>query len=386
MFIPENAKTRAHQNSACIIKPMTQQNSHPMHPANLVDQLSTAVILLNQKLQIQDLNQAAQNLLLMSSQQAQGIALEQVLQIETQLLAQFKASLTQGQSFTSREIKVKLAGHPVMLIDLTGTPIEDQQYLVLEIQTLDRFSRLSRGELMHSRRQSSANLVRNLAHEIKNPLGGIRGAAQLLEREIESQFDNPKACQELQEYAHVIISEADRLRDLVDRLLGPQRQTQKQIGNIHQVLDKTYKLLAAEAGNQIQLIRDYDPSLPELMLDANQLMQVFLNIGRNALQALQENPNDAPSIRLQTRAVRRFTIGNRNHRLVCRVSICDNGPGISPDIKDEIFFPMITHRAQGTGLGLSIAQNLVAQHNGLIECDSKPGNTSFHIYIPMESP
>jgi len=363
---------------------MSLHNSHRTQPANLVDQLSTAVILLDQQLHIQDLNQAAQTLLLMSSQQAHGTALEQVLQLEPRLLAQFKASLSQGQSFTSREVKVKLAGHPVMLIDLTGTPIEDQQYLALEIQTLDRFSRLSRGELMHSRRQSSANLVRNLAHEIKNPLGGIRGAAQLLEREIETQLDNPKACQELQEYAHVIISEADRLRDLVDRLLGPQRQTQKQSSNIHQVLDKTYKLLAAEAGNQIQLIKDYDPSLPELMLDANQLMQVFLNIGRNALQALQENPTQAASIRLQTRAARRFTIGNHNHRLVCRVSICDNGPGISPDIKDEIFFPMITHRAQGTGLGLSIAQNLVAQHNGLIECDSKPGNTCFHIYIPME--
>ncbi|MCP4789424.1 MAG: nitrogen regulation protein NR(II) [Gammaproteobacteria bacterium] len=365
---------------------MSSSLSHRQHLANLVDQLSTSVILLDADLHIQNLNQAAQNLLLVSSQQARGIPLEQIVQLEAELLGQFKASLRQGQSFTSREVKIKLAGHPAMVIDLTGTPLDDQQSLVLEIQPLDRFSRLSRGERMHSRRQSSANLVRNLAHEIKNPLGGIRGAAQLLERELENQIDNTQARLELQEYTHVIISEANRLRDLVDRLLGPQRQAHKQHTNIHQVLDKTYKLLAAEAGEEVDLIKDYDPSLPELMLDANQLMQVFLNIGRNALQAVQENNIQAPSIRFQTRAVRRFTIGNHNHRLVCRIRICDNGPGINPELKDEIFFPMVTHRAQGTGLGLSIAQNLVAQHQGLIECDSKPGKTCFNIYIPMERP
>ncbi|MDP6967617.1 MAG: nitrogen regulation protein NR(II) [Gammaproteobacteria bacterium] len=363
---------------------MATRSSHQSHPANLVDQLSTAVILLDQDLNIQNLNQAAQNLLLISLQQVHGSSLEKVVQLEPKLLAQFRASLRQAQSFTSREIKIKLPGQPVMLIDLTVTPLENQNSLVLEIQPLDRFSRLIRGERMHNRRQSSANLVRNLAHEIKNPLGGIRGAAQLLERELESQLDDPIACQELQEYAHVIISEANRLRDLVDRLLGPQRQAHKQSSNIHQILDKTYKLLSAEAGQQVNLCRDYDPSLPELMLDANQLMQVFLNIGRNALQALQENPIETPEIRIQTRVVRRFTIGNHCHRLVCRIGISDNGPGISPELKDEIFFPMITHRAQGTGLGLSIAQNLIAQHQGLIECDSKPGHTCFNIYIPME--
>lgn len=367
------------------MKTMAYQDLHQPQPANLVDQLSTAVILLDQDLNIQDLNQAAQNLLSISVHQVKGVSLEKAIQVNHELLVQFSASMRQGQSFTSREVKIKLAGQPMMLIDLTATPVENHHSLVLEIQPLDRFSRLMRGERMHNRRQSSANLVRNLAHEIKNPLGGIRGAAQLLERELETQVDDPVACQELQEYAHVIISEANRLRDLVDRLLGPQRQAQKQVNNIHQILDKTHKLLSAEAGQEVKLVADYDPSLPELMLDANQLMQVFLNIGRNALQALQENSIEAPEIRMQTRAVRRFTIGNQCHRLVCRVSICDNGPGISPELKDEIFFPMITNRAQGTGLGLSIAQSLIAQHQGLIECDSKPGHTCFKIYIPMET-
>ena len=364
---------------------MANRDIHQSSPANLVDQLSTAVILLDENLAIQNLNQAAQGLLLISLQQVKGTSLEKVIQLAPELLAQCSTSLQQAQSFTSREVKIKLPGQPVMLIDLTVTPLENHNSLVLEIQPLDRFSRLMRGVRMHNRRQSSANLVRNLAHEIKNPLGGIRGAAQLLERELESQVDDPHACQELQEYAHVIISEANRLRDLVDRLLGPQRHAHKQSSNIHLVLDKTHKLLFAEAGDQINLVRDFDPSLPELMLDANQLMQVFLNIGRNALQALQENPIEAAEIRMQTRVVRRFTIGNHCHRLACRISICDNGPGISPELKDEIFFPMITHRAHGTGLGLSIAQSLIAQHQGLIECDSKPGRTCFNIYIPMEA-
>lgn len=361
---------------------MSEQNPHT--PINLVDQLSTAVIVLDHTLHIQNLNQAAQNLLLVSTQQVQELPLNQVIQLQQAITEQLESSLLQGQSFTSREIKIKLPGHPVMLIDLTVTPTEDRRRLLLEIQPLDRFSRLSRGERINSRRQSSANLVRNLAHEIKNPLGGIRGAAQLLEKELENQIDDINAREELKEYSHVIISEANRLRDLVDRLLGPQRQSHKQSTNIHQVLDKTHKLLGAEAGTSVRLIKDYDPSLPDLMLDANQLMQVFLNIGRNALQALQESATPEANIRFQTRAVRRFTIGNHCHRLVCRISICDNGPGISPEIKDEIFFPMITNRAQGTGLGLSIAQSLVAQHQGLIECDSKAGHTCFNIYVPMD--
>ncbi len=371
-----------HHFGAYILILMAEQNPHPS--VNLVDQLSTAVIVLDDTLHIQNLNQAAQNLLLVSTQQVQALPLHQVIQLAADITEQLAASLRHGQSFTSREIKIKLPGHPVMLIDLTATPTEDRQRLLLEMQPLDRFSRLSRGERMHSRRQSSANLVRNLAHEIKNPLGGIRGAAQLLEKELENQIDDIKAREELKEYSHVIISEANRLRDLVDRLLGPQRQSHKQSTNIHQVLDKTFKLLGAEAGQSVQLIKDYDPSLPDLMLDANQLMQVFLNIGRNALQALQESATEEANIRFQTRAVRRFTIGNHSHRLVCRISICDNGPGISADIKDEIFFPMITNRAQGTGLGLSIAQSLIAQHQGLIECDSKVGHTCFNIYIPMD--
>jgi two-component system nitrogen regulation sensor histidine kinase GlnL len=217
--------------------------------------------------------------------------------------------------------------------------------------------------------------VRNLAHEIKNPLGGIRGAAQLLQREL-----NPS----LHEFTDIIISEADRLRDLVDRLVGPQRQTQKQRCNIHQILDKIDQLLRAEAGDRVRLIRDYDPSLPELLIDANQMTQVCLNVGRNALQALMEHQVSGGQISLKTRAVRRFTIGHTCHRLVCCVSISDNGPGINADLKEDIFFPLVTHRAQGTGLGLSIAQSLIQQHQGLIECDSQNGQTCFNIYLPME--
>ena len=343
--------------------------------ASLVNHLTTAIVLLNARMEIVALNLAAENLFRVSQHQMQLEPISNLLSLDPLLKQQLEHSSTYQQSFTSRDIHIQQANGRRLSVDLSVTTVDEQGSLALEIQPLERVKRLTQEARMTTQQQASSNLVRNLAHEIKNPLGGIRGAAQLLQREL-----NPL----LHEFTDIIISEADRLRDLVDRLVGPQRQTQKQHCNIHQILDKIDQLLRAEAGEQVRLIRDYDPSLPELLIDANQMTQVFLNVGRNALQALMEHQVSGGQISLKTRAVRRFTIGHTCHRLACCVSISDNGPGINADLKEDIFFPLVTHRAQGTGLGLSIAQSLIQQHQGLIECDSQNGQTCFNIYLPME--
>jgi len=343
--------------------------------ASLVNHLTTAIVLVNARMEIVALNLAAEDLFRVSQHQMQLEPIGNLLSLDPLLKQQLQHSSNHQQSFTSRDTQIQQANGRRLSVDLSVTAVDEQGSLALEIQPLERVKRLTQEARMTTQQQASSNLVRNLAHEIKNPLGGIRGAAQLLQREL-----NPS----LHEFTDIIISEADRLRDLVDRLIGPQRQTQKQSYNIHQVLDKIDQLLRAEAGDQVQLIRDYDPSLPELLIDANQMTQVLLNVARNALQTLVEHQISGGQISLKTRAVRRFTIGSTCHRLVCCISISDNGPGIPADLKEDIFFPLVTHRAQGTGLGLSIAQSLIQQHQGLIECDSQPGLTCFNIYLPME--
>jgi two-component system nitrogen regulation sensor histidine kinase GlnL len=247
---------------------------------------------------------------------------------------------------------------------------------LLEIQPLDRLLRINRDDHHASVQETTRKLVRGLAHEIKNPLGGIRGAAQLLQREL--------ATERQRDYTRIIIEEADRLRNLVDRMLGPSQVPRLVPVNIHQALERVVLLLEAEAPGRISFVRDYDPSLPEVEADLEQLIQALLNIVRNAQQALEKTP--APEIRLRSRIIRQFTIGTTRHRLVLRLDITDNGPGIPPDLFDRMYYPMISGRADGSGLGLSIAQSIVGQHGGLIECESKPGSTTFSIFLPLEQP
>jgi two-component system nitrogen regulation sensor histidine kinase GlnL len=212
-----------------------------------------------------------------------------------------------------------------------------------------------------------------LAHEVKNPLGGIRGAAQLLEQELESP--------ELREYTGIVIREADRLRKLVDRMLGPNTLPRRRRCNVHEILEQVRALIAAEGRAKIVLARDYDPSIPPLWADPDQLLQAFLNIVQNAVEALDEGG----VITVRTRVQRQCSIGPRRNKLVACVDVVDNGPGISQELMQRIFLPMITTRSKGTGLGLSIAQNLVNQHQGLIECSSRPGETVFTTLLPVET-
>src|SRR5690606_3605786 len=245
-----------------------------------------------------------------------------------------------------------------------------------EIQPINRLLRINREEMLAASHDTTRTLVRGMAHEIKNPLGGIRGAAQLLARELPDSS--------LLEYTNIIIDEADRLRNLVDRMLGPNQLPQFRMLNIHEALERVTAIIHAESNDAVSLTRDYDPSIPDMMGDKELLIQAFLNIARNAMQALLEAGMVDGGICLRTRIQRQFTIGRRHHPLVCRIDIIDNGPGIPTDMIENIFYPMISGRADGSGLGLTISQHLIHQHHGLIECQSEPGNTRFTLYLPMD--
>lgn len=249
--------------------------------------------------------------------------------------------------------------------------------IVVEMLPLEQQVRQEREERLLDQAQANKELIRNLAHEIKNPLGGIRGAAQLLEMEIESR--------ELKEYTQVIIHEADRLQTLVDRLLAPHRRPHV-VGdvNIHEVCERVRSLILAEFPKGLKVVREYDISLPEFRGDREQLIQAVLNIAHNACQALSERmaAGDAQLV-FRTRVARQVTFGKRRYRLALELHVIDNGPGVPPSLKDRIFYPLVSGREGGSGLGLTLAQTFVQQHHGLIECESIPGRTDFKILIPL---
>jgi two-component system nitrogen regulation sensor histidine kinase GlnL len=256
------------------------------------------------------------------------------------------------------------------------TPLADagpDGALLVELTQVDRLRRLARDESMLERQAANRAVMRGLAHEIKNPLGGLRGAAQLLERELPDKS--------LKEYTRIIIHEADRLRNLVDRMMGPHKPLKKQPVNIHEILEHVRKLMLVEVPVGLTLERDYDPSLPEFEGEPEQLIQAVLNIVRNSAEAIQHQG----VIHLRTNIERNFTIGQKRHRLALRADIEDSGPGIPEEIQEHIFYPMVTSKPGGTGLGLSIAQDIIAKHGGLIECHSRPGHTVFSIYLPLEN-
>ncbi len=263
---------------------------------------------------------------------------------------------------------------PVHVI-VTQTEIADE--IIVELLPLELQARQDREERLSEQAQANKELIRNLAHEIKNPLGGIRGAAQLLEMEIESR--------ELTEYTQVIIHEADRLQSLVDRLLAPHRRPHL-VGdvNIHEVCERVRALIQAEFPKGLSVVRDYDTSIPEFRGDREQLIQTVLNIAHNACQALTEQiAQGTASLTFRTRIARQITFGKQRYRLALELHVIDNGPGVPDSIKDRIFYPLVSGREGGSGLGLTLAQTFVQQHHGMIECDSVPGHTDFKILIPL---
>lgn len=345
--------------------------------AYLTENLSTAVVLLDSDMKVCYLNNAAELLFGRSSSRAaeHGFA---TLFHNAELPDDFATNIALANPFTQREAYWHLhQDQEEISLDymVNFLQFENKQYCLVEIHSRDRFNRINRDKDFFSKYQTSRDVVRGLAHEIKNPLGGIRGAAQLLERE----FDSDK-----KEYTQVIIEEVDRLRALVDRMLGPVKPSVHDRINIHRVLEQIIAITQAETHDSIRLIRDYDPSLPDLNGDAEQIHQAILNIVGNARQSLIESNTEDGCIRIRTRAAHQVTLGGKLHRLACQIEISDNGPGISPDLQKSIFYPMVSGRAHGSGLGLSIAQQYISQHKGIIEFDSHPGSTRFSIMLPME--
>jgi len=341
----------------------------------ILNNLVTAVILLDEQLTMRYVNPAAEQLLSYSKRRLLGVRLPNLLQHSSLDIGLIQATLQSGQGLADSDVTFVIDGKRYT-VELNASPISWQKELLilLELKPIDQQRRISQELSQHAQQQAAKELVRGLAHEIKNPLGGLRGAAQLLEKTL------PDPC--YTEYTQMIIEQADRLRNLVDRLLGPQRPGLQKIDNIHIVLEKVRQLVSLDCGENIQLHRDYDPSLPDFTMDSEQLEQAILNIVSNAALELQQVSGG--NITLKTRTAHQALIQGKRYRIAAKIDIIDDGPGIPSEIQDTLFYPMVTAREGGTGLGLSIARNLVDQHRGKIEVVSWPGHTKFTIYLPIK--
>lgn len=347
----------------------------------VLENLCTAVFLLNEDLNVCYANPAASILLQSGSKRILSSKLSRLFtQYEHTLFNEFRSILDNGHTYTQRDCEFSLHNGAPILVDCSVSPhlIENQRFLIIEMQAKDRLLRISREEQLHENQETAQILIRGFAHEVKNPLGGIRGAAQLLDAEL--------TIPDHHEYTQIIMDESDRLRNLVDRMLGSNKILKKAETNIHEILERVCSLIHAESSGKIRIVRDYDPSIPIFLADKSQLIQAFLNIAKNALQALSAQVEEGQDgiITLRTRVLRQFTIGHSKHRLVLCVDIIDNGPGIPKEAIQNIFYPMISGRPDGTGLGLSITQSILTKHDGLVECESKPSETKFIVYLPLE--
>lgn len=345
----------------------------------LLDSLSVAVLKFDSNGRLEFLNAAAAALCQLNRRHALGRSVEQLLPADSALPPAISRARDAQETVSLREHPLRIGlppGEP-LLVMCEVTP-QESSAILLEIIPVARFRRIEDESRLLRQNDTQRLLVKALAHEIKNPLGGMRGAAQLLAAELDGE--------ELQDYLKVIIREADRLRDLVDRLLGPGGRPRREWLNVHEILEHVAAVLEPELPDRIHWQRDYDPSLPDLALDPDQLTQVFLNIAGNSIAALAESPPDSGEARLvvRTRVERNLTVRGERHRLALRVDISDNGPGVPEEIADSLFFPLVTGRNDGTGMGLAVAQDIVQRHGGLIEWERKENRTTFKVLLPIE--
>ena len=342
-----------------------------------LDLISAAVVLVDTQLAIRHLNPAAENLFAASQRQLLGCPLAQLVGESQAMAAAIDSTLKNNWSYTSHNISVVRPSIGELHLECTVSPIDaGGTRLLLEFRPIDQQLKAAREERLLEQQQANRDLIRNLAHEIKNPLGGIRGSAQLLEHELRCLDNAPQ----LREYTQVIIKESDRLQELMQRLLSSHRMMQPALVNVHEILERVLRLIHAEYGD-VRVRRDYDTSLPDLTGDREQLIQAILNVARNAAQAM----NGHGEIVFRTRAARQVTLAKRRHRLALELQVIDNGPGIAEDMRDKIFYPLVSGREGGSGLGLTLAQSFVHQHHGTIEVNSRPGRTCFTILLPLVS-
>ncbi len=346
-------------------------------PFPLAENLATGVVVLGPMLEVTYLNPAAEQLLGSSRLQLTGKTIDQAVPALAALRPLLERAVATGEGIARRELSIEISGPKASprTVDCTLSvmaPDDGTGALVVEFSDASHRLRIDRETSLLSQLETSRSMVRQLAHEIRNPLGGIRGAAQLLQRKFESE--------EFHEYTRLIIREADRLASLTDTMLGPGGEPARESHNIHELVEHVYHLLRAEAPGSMTLSRDYDPSLPNLLIDRGQVVQAMLNVARNAMQAVADDGD----IIFRTRALTHYTVGGRLHRLVASVEVEDNGPGVPVELRDSLFYPLVSGRPGGSGLGLALALELVTRQGGIVEYTSVPRCTVFQMLFPIE--
>jgi len=341
-----------------------------------INLLSTALVLLDDKYHIHQLNTAAEQLLGFSNRQLESVIFFKLVKGE---LSQTLLENFRNQKLTGfiEDIELKVATG-IIRVNLMVTPYQTgtNTDLLLEFQSNTHHQNIRKDLQLQQQTRVSEHLIRNLAHEIKNPLGGIKGAAQLMERKLPLDFP--------QKYSQIIIREADRLGALVDRLLMPATPEATQLVNPHQLIEDGLEIVLLQSDHSFQVVKDYDPSLPDIKISPNQIMQALLNLIKNATEAIQlsGHKNDEGCLTLRTRMLHQHTIGQSQYRQVIKIDVEDNGIGVPDDLVNDIFFPTISGK-QSSGLGLSIAQSLVQRHKGIIELETPSAKTCFSIYLPL---
>ena len=341
------------------------------------DRLATLIAVVGEDARIRFANTALENAWGLSRLNLHGLALDRCMADPAAFVQAIRDAGSGAFSALRYDTQLLRPGQEALPVHVVIAQGEQPDQVVIEMLPLDTQARHEREDRLLAEAQAHKELVRNLAHEIKNPLGGLRGAAQLLEMELEDPA--------LKEYTQVIVREADRLQALVDRMLAPHRSAPKQEWvNIHEICEHVQRLVLAEFPSGLTVVRDYDASIPEFQGDRERLIQAVLNIVRNAAQALVPQMREGRAcITLRTRVARQITLGRQRHKLALELLVIDNGPGIAPVLLEQVFYPLVTGKADGTGLGLTLAQSFVQQHQGLIECESAPGHTVFRVTIPL---
>ncbi len=340
--------------------------------------LATAVVILDDAYVVRYTNPAAENLLGAGAKSLIGQSFPALVADGAALEAMLAEALAVHWSYRAQSVSYERPGREPLPLSCVVTPVDVAgMALLVELRPIQDQMRLEREERLLEQQEATRELLRNLAHEIKNPLGGLRGSAQLLERELERP--------ELREYTQVIIKEADRLQALLDCLLTPRRAVQLAAVNIHEVLERVRSLVQAEFPSGISVLRNYDPSVPDLVGDIEQLIQAVLNVVRNAAQALVSGANGGRggTIMLRTRSARQVTIARQRHKLALELQVIDDGPGVPDEIRDRVFNPLVSGREGGSGIGLALVQTYVQNHGGVVEFDSRPGRTVFTLLLPL---
>lgn len=347
-------------------------NIKMLYQQQLPNLMATSVVVLDEHLKIQYVNPSAEALLIKSFDKLFNRKLEDAVIHSSIDIARLEQLISTGQEFVDSDVVIDFLSHESITVELSASSIDfnHRPHLLLELKQIDHQKQINAEAFQQQQWESGRDLIRGLAHEIKNPLGGLRGAAQLLTKEL---------TEEQKEYTSIIIEQADRLTNLVDRLLGPNQLPKYTTQNIHRVLESVYQLMSYNNPKGINIHRDYDPSIPDMLFDQDKMQQAILNIISNAFQAIDENSN----VTLKTRVASNQTIHGKRSKLSAQIDIIDDGPGIPKHIQDTLFYPMVTGRSDGTGIGLSISQTLVHQHKGKLSCKSRPGKTVFTILLPI---